>query len=247
MTYQDALKDYVEVKDRIQQFYKQYPNGSLQFEFNGTMEVAGATIIWGRAYAYRDQEDLRPGIGTAWEVVPGKSPFTRGSELMVLETSSWGRAIAALGIAVSKSVASRQEVETAQERDPWANPPDTEIKAVEADLSALGAKVVDTYQDNPKPAEKVLKKGQRAGLASEKQINFLRVLFGKGYNAAGYQPEPTEADFVAWFNHFSQSNYQAREEFGLTPVKQILDNQSVLVDSIMLWQKDSRLWKDEAF
>jgi len=247
MTYQDALKDYVEVKDRIQQFYKQYPNGSLQFEFNGTMEVAGATIIWGRAYAYRDQEDLKPGIGTAWEVVPGKSPFTRGSELMVLETSSWGRAIAALGIAVNKSVASRQEVETAQERDPWANPLDTDIKAVEADLSVLGAKVVDTYQDNPKPAQKAVKAGQGNGLATEKQINFLRVIFGKGYNAAGYQPEPTEADFVAWFNHYAQSNYQSREEFGLKPVKELLDNQSVVVDSIMLWQKDSRLWKDEAF
>jgi hypothetical protein len=247
MTYQDALKDYVEVKDRIQQFYKQYPNGSLQFEFNGTMEVAGQTIIWGRAYAYRDQEDLRPGIGTAWELVPGKSPFTRGSELMVLETSAWGRAIAALGIAVNKSIATKQEVENAQDRDPWATPSDADSKAVEPDLSALGAKVVDTYQEPVKPAENPVKKGQRAGIASEKQIKFLRVLFGKGYNQAGYQPEPTEQDFIDWFNHFAQSNYQSREEFGLTPVTEILDNQSILVDSIMLWRKDSSLWKDEAF
>ncbi len=247
MTYQDALKDYVEVKDRIQQFYKQYPNGSLQFEFNGTMEVAGAVIIWGRAYAYRDQEDLRPGIGTAWELVPGKSPFTRGSELMVLETSAWGRAIAALGIAVNKSIASKQEVQSAQERDPWATPTDGDIKAVKPDLSPLGAKVVDTYQEPVKPAENTLKKGQRAGIATEKQIKFLRVLFGKGYNQAGYQPEPTEQDFIDWFNHFAQSNYQSREEFGLTPVTEILDNQSILVDSIMLWRKDSSLWKDEAF
>ncbi len=247
MTYQDALKDYVEVKDRIQQFYKQYPNGSLQFEFNGTMEVAGAVIIWGRAYAYRDQEDLRPGIGTAWELVPGKSPFTRGSELMVLETSAWGRAIAALGIAVNKSIASKQEVQSAQERDPWATPTDHDSKAVEADLSALGAKVVEIHQEPAKPAEKPVKKGQRAGLASEKQVKYLRVLFGKGYNQAGYQPEPTEQDFIDWFNHFAQSNYQSREEFGLTPVTEILDNQSILVDSIMLWRKDSSLWKDEAF
>jgi hypothetical protein len=247
MTYQDALKDYVEVKDRIQQFYKQYPNGSLQFEFNSTMEVAGQTIIWGRAYAYRDQEDLRPGIGTAWELVPGKSPFTRGSELMVLETSAWGRAIAALGIAVNKSIASKQEVENAQDRDPWATPADNNSKALEADLSPLGAKVVDTYQEAAKPAEKPVKKGQRAGIATEKQIKFLRVLFGKGYNQAGYQPEPTEQDFIDWFNHFAQSNYQSREEFGLTPVTEILDNQSILVDSIMLWRKDSSLWKNEAF
>jgi len=247
MTYQDALKDYVEVKDRIQQFYKQYPNGSLQFEFNSTMEVAGQTIIWGRAYAYRDQEDLRPGVGTAWELVPGKSPFTRGSELMVLETSAWGRAIAALGIAVNKSIATKQEVENAQDRDPWATPQNTDIKAVEADLSPLGAKVIDTYQEPSKPAEKAVKRGQGNGLATEKQISFLRVIFGKGWNSAGYQPEPTEADFLAWFSHYAKDNYIKREEFGLKPVKDILDNQSLIVETIMDWQKDSRLWKDEAF
>jgi hypothetical protein len=166
---------------------------------------------------------------------------------MVLETSAWGRAIAALGIAVNKSIASKQEVQSAQERDPWATPKDIDSKAVEADLSALGAKVVEIHQEPVKPAEKPVKKGQRAGIASEKQIKFLRVLFGKGYNQAGYQPEPTEQDFIDWFNHFAQSNYQSREEFGLTPVTEILDNQSILVDSIMLWRKDSSLWKDEAF
>ncbi len=136
MTYQDALKDYIEVKDRIQLFKAKHPEGSLQFEFNGTMEINGQIIIWGRAYAYRDQNDLRPGVGTAWELVPGKTPFTRGSEIMVLETSAWGRAIAALGIGLSgKGIATRQEVETAQERDPWATP-NSDIKAVKAaDLS----------------------------------------------------------------------------------------------------------------
>jgi len=247
MTYQDALKDYIEVKDRIQLFKAKHPEGSLQFEFNGTMEINGQIIIWGRAYAYRDQNDLRPGVGTAWELVPGKTPFTRGSEIMVLETSAWGRAIAALGIGLSgKGIATRQEVETAQERDPWATP-NNDLKAVEANLSPLGAKVVETYQEPVKPAENTVKRGQRAGLATEKQVKFLRVLFGKGYNQAGYQPEPTEEDFIDWFNHFAKSNYTSREEFGLTPVTEILDNQSILVDSIMLWRKDSSLWKDEAF
>ena len=64
MTYQDALKDYIEVKDRIQEFKKLFPEGSLQFEFGGQMEINGATVIYGRTYAYRDREDIRPGIGT---------------------------------------------------------------------------------------------------------------------------------------------------------------------------------------
>jgi hypothetical protein len=247
MTYQDALKDYIEVKDRVQHFYKQYPNGSLQFEFNGTMEIAGQTIIWGRAYAYRDQEDVRPGIGTAWELVPGKSSFARGSELMVLETSAWGRAIAALGIAVSKSLASKNEVQAAQERDPWANPPDASNKAVEADLSALGAKVVEIHDPVTKEPVARVTGARKAGLASTKQVNYLRVLFGKGWNGAGYSPEPTEEDFIAWFNFASKENYQKREEFENAPVGEVLDHQSNIVESIQQWKNDSQLWASEAF
>jgi len=247
MTYQDALKDYIEVKDRIQLFKAKHPEGSLQFEFNGVLEINGQTIIWGRAYAYRDQNDLRPAIGTAWELIPAKSPFARGSEIMVLETSAWGRAISALGIGASKSIASKEEIISAQQRDPWATPTEAEIKAIEPVLSALNAKVVEIQPETVKVSGKTVKKTQAAGLASEKQINFLRVIFGKAYNAAGYQPEPTEEDFIAWFNHYAKENYQKREEFGLSVVKDILDNQSIAVDSVMLWQKDSRLWKDEAF
>jgi hypothetical protein len=247
MTYQDALKDYVEVKDRIQQFYKQYPNGSLQFEFNGTMEIAGQTIIWGRAYAYREQDDLKPGIGTAWELVPGKSSFARGSELMVLETSAWGRAIAALGIAVSKSLASKNEVQAAQQRDPWAAPPNADLKPLEPDLSVLGAKVIDVYPEGSKEPKMTVRAVPRAGLASTKQVNYLRVLFGKGWTAAGYSPEPTEEDFINWVNFASKSNYAKREQFENAPVGEILDNQSNIVESIQSWNKDSQLWASEAF
>lgn len=247
MTYQDALKDYIEVKDRVQEFYKLYPSGSLQFEFNGTMEVNGQTIIWGRAYAYRNQEDLRPGIGTAWELVPGKSSFARGSEMMVLETSCWGRAIAALGIAVSRSIASKNEVQAAQGLDPWASPPNASNTPLEADLSALGAKVIDTHQTPSKTLPKGLTGVKNGGLATVKQVNFLWIIFGKGWNVAGYKPEPTEKDFIDWFNYFSKGNYDKREQFEMQPVAEALDHQSLIVESIQSWQKDGRLWKDEAF
>jgi hypothetical protein len=70
----------------------------------------------GRAYAYRTPDDGRPGIGTAWEPVPGRTPYTRGSEVQNLETSAWGRAIAALGVATKAGIATAQEVEGAQAR-----------------------------------------------------------------------------------------------------------------------------------
>ncbi|HEY7821467.1 MAG TPA: hypothetical protein VIG24_01465, partial [Acidimicrobiia bacterium] len=68
------------------------------------------------ACAYRTPDDPAPGVGLAWEPVPGRTPYTRGSELMVAETSAWGRALAAIGIATNKSVASAEEVRSAQER-----------------------------------------------------------------------------------------------------------------------------------
>lgn len=114
-----GLADYIEVKDRIAQFKERFPNGSLQTDPPDIREVLGHTWIVIRAYAYRDPEDTRPGIGHAWEHVPGKTPYTMGSELMVCETSAWGRALAAIGIAVSKSIASRDEVQAAQDRPTW--------------------------------------------------------------------------------------------------------------------------------
>lgn len=117
------MQDYVDVKERITLFYTKYPEGSIQFEYKGTLE-SNPDMIWGIAYAYRTADDTRPGIGTAAELAVGKTTFTRGSELMNLETSAWGRAIGALGIGLGKSVATKQEVQAAQARqepsdDPW--------------------------------------------------------------------------------------------------------------------------------
>lgn len=117
------MNDYVDVKERIKLFIEAYPEGSIQFEFKGILE-SNPDMIWGVAYAYRSADDTRPGVGTAAELAIGKTTFTRGSELMNLETSAWGRAIAALGIGLGKSVATVQEVTAAKARqgqsdDPW--------------------------------------------------------------------------------------------------------------------------------
>jgi hypothetical protein len=107
--------DYIEVSERLQTFYDKHPDGSLQTEYDIT-EVLGQTVLIVKAYAYRTPDDPRPGIGHAWELVPGRTPFTKGSELMVGETSAWGRALAALGIAVHRGIASAQEVRAAESR-----------------------------------------------------------------------------------------------------------------------------------
>ena len=126
-----SLESYIQVSDRIKLFYARYPEGSLQMGTPTFIEVEGHTWALGRAYAYRTPTDERPGVGTAWEIVPGTTNFTRGSEIQNLETSAWGRAIGSLGIGVDASIATLDEVQQAKERgkvmrtteadpqDPW--------------------------------------------------------------------------------------------------------------------------------
>jgi hypothetical protein len=117
---QGFAEGYIPVNERIALFIAQYPQGSLRplwpdepYRVLGEGETKWLVYA---ACAYRTPDDQAPGVGMAWEPVPGKTPYTRGSELMVAETSAWGRALAAIGIATNKSVASAEEVRSAQER-----------------------------------------------------------------------------------------------------------------------------------
>lgn len=115
--------DYIDVAQRIADFRTAHPEGALQpadLTKPYTIERIGdQTYIVVVAAAYRSPDDPKPGIGMAYEVFPGKTNFTRGSELQNAETSAWGRAIvAALAGDTKKSVASAQEVRNRQaERD----------------------------------------------------------------------------------------------------------------------------------
>jgi len=126
------LEGYTTVQERLAEFYLNYPDGSIQFEYMGVLD-GSPQMMWGIARAYRTPDDTRPGVGTAAELIEGKTPYTRGSELQNLETSAWGRACASLNIGLSKGIASKQEVQAAKERqapgpkitppivdDPWA-------------------------------------------------------------------------------------------------------------------------------
>jgi hypothetical protein len=129
---QRGLGDYIDVAQRLADFRIMYPDGTLQPAnlakpwdlaiVTGTKkdgQETTQTFIVYTAAAYRTPDDPRPGIGVAWEVFPGRTPYTLGSELMNAETSAWGRAIlAALASDSKRGVASREEVRNRQaERD----------------------------------------------------------------------------------------------------------------------------------
>lgn len=120
--------DYIDVATRIAEVRgdaeKHYPEGSFQ-----PLDAAHPyrlEVIDGQAYVvyvaafYRTPDDTRPGVGAAWETVPGRTAFTRGSELQNAETSAWGRAlIAALAADSKRGIASAEEVRNRKaEQDP---------------------------------------------------------------------------------------------------------------------------------
>ena len=107
------MSDYVPVNERVEQFYKAHPEGSIQSEI---VELTESRVTV-KAYAYRSADDTRPGIGHSSLEIPGKTTFTRGSEIENAETSAWGRAIAALGFEVKRGVSSAEEVRNKQPQD----------------------------------------------------------------------------------------------------------------------------------
>lgn len=107
----DIMKDYVPVNERIGAFLAKHPDGSLQSEL---VELNDTRVVM-RAYAYRTPDDARPGIGYSSLEIPGRTPYTRGSEIENCETSAWGRAIAALGFEVKRGIASAEEVRNKRE------------------------------------------------------------------------------------------------------------------------------------
>lgn len=108
--------DYIDVATRIVEFKKLWPQGSLvQVDLKFISDFAGKDWVVYTAAAYRSPDDQQPGIGTAWEPVPGPTRFTRDSEVQNAETAAWGRAmVAALAVDTRKGIASSEEVRNRQ-------------------------------------------------------------------------------------------------------------------------------------
>jgi hypothetical protein len=195
MVYDDRMSDYIEVKDRIQAFYAKYPEGSLQSEYE-VVTIGEKVWIVVKSYAYRTPDDPRPGIGHAWEAYPGSTPFTRTSELMTGETSSWGRSLASLGIAVNKSIASRNEIKAAEsrktERSSEPTPSDDPFYTNAPATSPLSPHHDTRKRVNGKQLGLLKGKLRGAGVADDNLINTVNALLALG----GYDPVTLPADLT---------------------------------------------------
>jgi hypothetical protein len=112
------LDGYVPVTDRLKAALTEHPELRVVETGHEIVEVAGDTVLICSVAVHRCPDDPLPTLGTASEPFPGRTPYTKGSELMVGYTSALGRALGYMGYGIDKAIASADEVRAAEERRP---------------------------------------------------------------------------------------------------------------------------------
>lgn len=168
MNYVDVAERIVDVRGDAERVY---PKGSFQPWDKAhpyrIETIDGQTYIAVVAAFYRTPDDPCPGVGMAYEQVPGKTQFTRGSELQNAETSAWGRAlVAALAADTKRGIASAQEM-----RGQDADPIDP-AKAARIELSAA----IKTVNVKPDEAERRFQADGHGELAGSTDVDAIRGL-----------------------------------------------------------------------
>jgi len=154
-----AMDNYVDVATRLQMAFKRWPELRIQETGREVIEMPDKScFIRATVTIWRTPDDLIPVIATCCEPYPGRTPYTKLSENENAFTHCIGRAIAYLGIGANKSLASRDEIETAQARQP------TRL-----------AEVVPLRDDMEQPFES----DGASPYANPKQLGLIRVLASK--------------------------------------------------------------------
>lgn len=109
------IDNYVDVPTRLKEALLKHPNLRIQETAAEVVTMPdGSTFYRCTVTVWRDETDPIPAIATAAEPYPGKTPYTKNSEFMVGMTSALGRALGYMGFGISKSIASRNEIEARQ-------------------------------------------------------------------------------------------------------------------------------------
>ena len=133
-------KDYIEVNERVKQFHKDYPNGSITTEL---IEMTDRFITKTTVIPDVKNSD-RKFTGIAYEK-EDSTFINKTSALENCETSSVGRALGMLGIGIDTSIASYNEVANAveQQKDKPKTIPPVNLKDQEVPNPAYDAAVND--------------------------------------------------------------------------------------------------------
>ena len=157
-------KEYVPVNERIKYFRKEYPGYSLRTEviqIDEDVAILKAVI--------RDNDSTIVAEGIAHEIA-GDGFINKTSHVENCETSAWGRALGNLGIGIDTSIASSDEIHTAQRKSTVIDDPAT-TEQIEQIVELLRETGGTTNLDKiSKSAAKVLigqLKGKRKKISKE--------------------------------------------------------------------------------
>jgi hypothetical protein len=163
------LDGYVPVTDRLKAALVEHPELRVVETGHEIVELAGDTVLICTVAVHRSPDDPLPTLGTASEPFPGRTPYTKGSELMVGYTSALGRALGYMGYGIDKALASADEVRAAEERRP--TPP----ARVEVGSKAR-PKPAETWDDIPPPPDPDAPRPARRTAPTEKMIALYKKL-----------------------------------------------------------------------
>jgi len=172
------LSNYVDVPTRFAAALERWPELRIVENRPEVITVGDKVFIAVTVQAWRTPDDPIPAQGTAWEPIPGLTPFTKNSEMMNASTSALGRVLGFM-MSFGPKMASAEEVRNRQE----TSAPATLLKQP-VDLHHMGRKAPSN------PRTQAL--GANASNApSEAQLKYLR-----GLNYEGPAPE-TRAECTA--------------------------------------------------
>ena len=108
------LSNYVDVPTRFAAALERWPELRIMENRPEVITVGDKVFISVTMKAWRTPDDQIPAQATAWEPIPGATPFTRNSEMMNASTSALGRVLG-LMLSFGPKMASAEEVRNRQE------------------------------------------------------------------------------------------------------------------------------------
>jgi hypothetical protein len=107
------LSNYVDVPTRFAMALERWPELRLVENRPEVITLGEKTFIAVTVQAWRTPDDPIPAQATAWEPMPGLTPFTKNSEMMNASTSALGRVLGFM-MSFGPKMASAEEVRNRQ-------------------------------------------------------------------------------------------------------------------------------------
>lgn len=115
-----SLGDYVTVNDRLKAALEKFPELRVVEDAPRFVEAPdGKTFVEVSMTVYRTPDDPLPMRGFIHEEYPGKTPYTAGAEQPNAATSCLGRILGYLGLGISKSIATKDDVDRRETSKPF--------------------------------------------------------------------------------------------------------------------------------